>query len=202
MLRYGSRSKPTTCNVQPGCISAVPRPLGRWGALGVPVGSKVSPSGQGRKATDTTSVAFASSSRNTLLPFLALLNSKVIPWRLGSVPTVIQQWGPSHNSGRPTPAMPQSDYGPTFWELPPPGASYLLLPDRHGTPKAKRDPATPTCASSQGEQVILLCLSFSKCLVRGTKKSLSHALGSLIFFPTVFDLEGREEARGCFCHAY
>lgn len=156
------------------------------GALGVSMGSKVSPSGQGRRATDTTSVAFASSSRNALLPFLALLNSSHTTAARFSTNhgSMIQQWGPSHNSGRPTPAMPQSEYGPTFWELPPPGASYLLLPDRHGTPKAKRDPATPTCASSQGEQVILLCLSFSKCLVRRTKKSLSHALGGLIFCQT------------------
>lgn len=84
--------------------------------------------------------------------------------------------------GRPQ-SCHNPNISPLFWEPPPRRDPSLFLPERHGgkqhgptmctlgrAEKAKIQPATPPCPSSQGEQVILLCLSFSKCLVRGTKK--------------------------------
>ena len=143
--------------------------------------SEVSPCGHRSKTTDTISGAVTSSSCKTFLLSLVLLQSGVIPWCVGSAHTVTEHLLQFHSSRWPVPAMSQSECRPTFSELPlwwppllfqngtAPRDLALLHTPQHKQQKPKYD-LPPHCTPAGGEQAIFLCLSFSKCLVRGTKK--------------------------------
>lgn len=78
--------------------SAAPRPLGRWGALGVSVASQVAPPGQRSRATEwflwLWPLPLVTPPRFLLLS----PNSRVLFGRPGSVHNMIQQWGQSRLS--------------------------------------------------------------------------------------------------------
>lgn len=166
------------------CVYATCNPLsslqspGFWAKRGlwvcVCVASEVSPYGQWMGTTDTISVAVTSSSCKTVWLFLALLQSGVMPWRRGSAHTVTEwlQCKLTVLDGRLQPC--HSQHRPTLWELPPlpffsrsgpaPGRRAPLHLTRARVAEAKIHPATPNWTSAHREQVILLCLSFSKYL--------------------------------------
>lgn len=115
---------------------------------------------------------------------------------MGSAHTGTEQLVQFHRSGWPVPACHNLSTGPHSENFLP-GASPSSLRVAWPTPltqaraaKAKIRPATPTyILAGGGKQVIFLCLSPSKYLVRGTKKknkknSLSQVLESLIFCQT------------------
>lgn len=162
VAEVAGQSPPRVCQVRPGCIAAVSRPLGRWGALAVP-GTKHPHMGSegGQQIGFLWRLPLPPITPSCfLLP--SYESSRAIPWCLGSLHTMTEQWVQSHNSRQSVPAMSQSENKPTFWEPPPPWPfsfssretlrqvawpHYVHL---GGSRKGEKiQPATPPCPSSR-----------------------------------------------------